>query len=169
MDEKQITEIVAKTVGAVLDARDVAAADAKKKADEAAAQAAPVKPVFEGDPSKPEDVQKHLAKIEAAKVDWTNPEAVKKHLDGLTAKAPQPGVDPEVARLELQLENTQKALNAAKGGSNMAGGGSAGLAPEGTLTYEEEIQKGFEQAALATVEAGGAKDVKDVEAPGFLF
>lgn len=173
MDEKQITEIVAKTVNATLDAREAAAekvakeaADAKTAADAAAAKQTPE---FEGDPSKPEDVQKHLAKISAAKVNWSDPEAVQKHLDGLKTETPATDADPEVAKLEKQLEDTQKALNAAKGGSNQSGNQPGLKIPEGKLSFEEEVAKGFEQAALSTVEAGVAKDVAEVEAPGFLL
>lgn len=36
--------------------------------------------VFEGDPSDPEDVKKHLEKVEISKLDWNNPTQVQKYL-----------------------------------------------------------------------------------------
>jgi len=62
------------------EAEKAAEADVAKKAAEKAAAEKPAAIEFEGDRNKPEDVEKHLAKVKAAKVDWSDPVAVAKHL-----------------------------------------------------------------------------------------
>jgi len=73
----------------------------------ALAKAAAEKPAaieFEGDRNKPEDVEKHLAKVKAAKVDWNDPVAVAKHLAELNkGDEDTDGSDEDEAGEEVQV------------------------------------------------------------------
>ena len=107
-------------------------------------------PVFKGDPSKAEDVQKHqdaLAKWELAKdVDWSSAESVKTYhekLDALKKEADgkaDEGKSDEVKKLEADLADAQKKLDKELGKSNQTGG-EAGEKGSGDIPIPEGMTK----------------------------
>ena len=53
-------------------------------------------PVFEGDPTNPEDIRKHLQALELSRLDTSDPEALKKHLESLGKTDKEDEVDDSV-------------------------------------------------------------------------
>lgn len=158
MDEEKLAEVVTKGVMAGLKADREAEAARKAAAEEEAAKNKVEKGIpFEGDPTNAEDVRKHLAKVEAAKIDWNDPEAVRKHLDKVSGNTPK---DPKQAR----IEELEKELRGHKGGSNQGAGSGFDPNPEG----EDEITKAMNEAHQTLVEAGVRKADEKPELPFFF-
>jgi len=64
---------------------------------------------FEGDPTNRKDVEAHLAKIQTAKIDWSDAEAVAKYAE--TLKSPEEQQKAQIAKLEKQLNELRKGSN----------------------------------------------------------
>ena len=165
---------ITKGIVEALDARD---ADKVKKAEDAKKakeledlkKAKANEVVFEGDPRNPEDVRKHQEKLALAKVDWSDPASVKKHLDSLEkgddGKTDENLTEDEkkIKKAEAEIARQQAEIKRPKGGSNQGAGDSVN---KGESTPEE---RGTEEAHQALVEAGIRKADDPKQGRGYLL
>ena len=121
---------------------------------------------FEGDPTDPDDLKAHLAKIELAKLDMNDPNDIVKLIKRLE-KDDGDDVDldddPKVARLQKQMKRIEKKLQKAQGKSNQSGGSKDDeiVDPEQYLLSKEEhdcVEIGDSIAKYANAMLGSGKE-----------
>lgn len=124
--------IVAKAIADVEKAKHDKKEDERKKKEEAAKAKKKVKktdeaPEFEGDSTKPEDVQKHLRALKRYEmekdVDWSDPESVAEHAEGLATLAKEESdTNPELAKAKADLVKAQARLKKINSASRQSTG-----------------------------------------------
>lgn len=130
-------------------------------------------PVFKGDPTKIEDIEKHqaaLASYELQKeIDWTDPESVKKYhekLAELAKAADDKGEEddsPEVKKLKAEKKAADDRLKEALGKSQQPAGGTPPADEDSKKTHATISGEGFgqEDADLFKMGSDMAKAAND--------
>lgn len=100
---------------------------------------------FEGDPTDPDDVQEHLAKIELAKMDWNDPKQVASYMARLNGGSK--------GEKDQQIEKLKKRLAKLEGSSNQDADDGEDEKPETTETgaktnVSKNIARGRKLAAF---------------------
>lgn len=131
-NNKVLADAIGKSVGEAIAQGGEPEGDDKDKSGKPDADDKTKAPVFKGDPAKAEDVQKHATALAAFNlqkdVKWDDPESVTAYQQKLTDLKKKADEDAdenkseEVKKLETDLADAKKALDAELGKSNQGGG-----------------------------------------------